>query len=517
MKTAILYIRVSTDEQADKGYSQRSQEEMLLKYCNSNNIYVEKVIYEDYSAKTFFRPEWVKLLSALESKRSKRVNLILFTKWDRFSRNAGDAYMMINTLRKLGIEPQAIEQPLDLNVPENKMMLAIYLSAPEVENDRRALNVIYGMRRAMKEGRWLWKAPYGYLNTRTPDGRPTIALNEEEAKHMKWMFETLALGDYNTEQVLLQARRNGAKIKRNRFWGQVRNPFYKGIIKIPEFKGEPETEVMGQHTAIVSTEIFDRVQEVLDGKKRKRKTQIVCNDEIPLRGFLNCPKCNRMLTASASKGRNQYYHYYHCTATCGVRFKAKEVNEAFLNKLAGFKPKPGLKEVYKIIFEEVSNSLNGSAVSEQKKLQKQIEDLNSRLAKARDLLIKGDLSSDDYKAAKKQMSEQILRLETHMDKIEPNSDKELTKSFTKALEYAGKLDFFFSKGDLGQKRRIIGSIFPENLTFDGVEHRTARINEVVNLIYLVNSEIGGKKNGQRPSKMALPTWVGPLGIEPSTY
>jgi site-specific DNA recombinase len=52
-----------------------------------------------------------------------------FTKWDRFSRNAGDAYQMINILRKVGVEPQAIEQPLDLSVPENKMMLAFYLAA----------------------------------------------------------------------------------------------------------------------------------------------------------------------------------------------------------------------------------------------------------------------------------------------------------------------------------------------------------------------------------------------------
>jgi hypothetical protein len=55
---------------------------------------------------------------------------------------------MINVLRKFGVEPQAIEQPLDLSIPENKMMLAFYLAAPEVENDRWALNVFYGMRRA---------------------------------------------------------------------------------------------------------------------------------------------------------------------------------------------------------------------------------------------------------------------------------------------------------------------------------------------------------------------------------
>ncbi len=78
---------------------------------------------------------------------------------------------MISTLRKLGVEPQAVEQPLDLAIPENKLMLAFYLAAPEVENDRRALNVTYGMRKARKEGRWMGKAPLGYANKITGDGK----------------------------------------------------------------------------------------------------------------------------------------------------------------------------------------------------------------------------------------------------------------------------------------------------------------------------------------------------------
>lgn len=66
---------------------------------------------------------------------------------------------MNNQLNKLGIE-----QPLDLNVPENKIMLAFHLAAPEVENDRRSLNTIAGMRQAMKEGRHVTLAPRGYRN-----------------------------------------------------------------------------------------------------------------------------------------------------------------------------------------------------------------------------------------------------------------------------------------------------------------------------------------------------------------
>jgi site-specific DNA recombinase len=163
MKTADLYIRVSTDEQADKGYSQRSQEEVLKRYCAIKEISIRSVIFEDHSAKSFNRPEWQKLLVTLKKKRG-HTDLILFTKWDRFSRNAGDAYQMINLLANLGVEPQAIEQPLDITIPENKLMLAIYLAQPEVENDRRALNTFFGMRRARKEGRWMGQALTGYVN-----------------------------------------------------------------------------------------------------------------------------------------------------------------------------------------------------------------------------------------------------------------------------------------------------------------------------------------------------------------
>ena len=58
------------------------------------------------------------------------------------------------------MEPQAVEQPLDLSIPENKNDAGFYLAAPEVENDRRALNVFNGMRRAKKEGRWMARSDW---------------------------------------------------------------------------------------------------------------------------------------------------------------------------------------------------------------------------------------------------------------------------------------------------------------------------------------------------------------------
>ena len=101
MKNVVLYLRVSTDEQG-RGYSLRDQEQKLLNYCQNNNLNVLHIFREDYSAKTFKRPEFKKLLEFCKKKRNE-VHQLLFIKWDRFSRNTAESYQMINAFNQLAI------------------------------------------------------------------------------------------------------------------------------------------------------------------------------------------------------------------------------------------------------------------------------------------------------------------------------------------------------------------------------------------------------------------------------
>jgi site-specific DNA recombinase len=200
-KVDFLYIRVSTDEQADRGFSQRDQDQRLNEYCELHNIKVGRIIYEDYSAKTFKRrPEWSKMLLELKKTKGRICDMVLFTKWDRFSRNAANTYEMIDILGTLNISPNAIDQYLDLKIPESRIMLAVYIAQAEADNLRRGLNVVAGMRRGRVEGRWMGKAPAGYIN-RIQDKVKYIEPLEPEATHLKWAFETLATGTFNTEAV----------------------------------------------------------------------------------------------------------------------------------------------------------------------------------------------------------------------------------------------------------------------------------------------------------------------------
>ncbi len=352
MKRAILYIRVSTDEQADKGYSLRHQEEFLRKYCEMNSIQMVEVIKEDYSAKTFLRPAFNILLMKLKNRKLK-ADFLIFTKWDRFSRNAPDAYAMISTLNKIGIEPQAIEQPLDLGIPENKIMLAFYLSAPEVENDRRALNTLVGMRRARKEGRWISSAPKGYDNALDDNGKKVIVLNKY-APILRWVFETLATGQYGIDEVRRMCIEKGFEFKKSQFYEYFKNPAYCGRIIIPAYKQEDVQIVKGNHEPLISEALFDQVQIALSGRRFKNTYKICVQDELPLRGFLKCPRCGRKLCGSGSTGGSGIKHYYyHCKGTCKERVKAELVNNAFSNYIAKFQFKAGIQEMYELILNDI--------------------------------------------------------------------------------------------------------------------------------------------------------------------
>ncbi|WP_197051662.1 recombinase family protein [Salegentibacter sp. Hel_I_6] len=480
-KIADLYIRVSTDEQADKGYSQRNQEEVLRKYCLHHSIAIRNVTYEDHSAKSFDRPQWKKLIAALKRHKGE-TELILFTKWDRFSRNAGDAYQMIGILRRLGVEPQAIEQPLDLSIPENKMMLAFYLAAPEVENDRRALNTFHGMRRARKEGRYMGLAPIGYVNKITEDGRKYIAREEPGATILKWAFTQLSRGDFNTEQVWKMARKKGLDCSKNAFWQAIRNPLYCGKIFIPRFQDEQSYFVRGQHEAVIAEELFQKVQNVLDGRGREYRTKLQSHPKFPLRGFLLCPRCGRKLTASTSKGRNKYYSYYHCSKGCPHRIKTEKLMLALQMELKKYVPRKEILGTFEKILIETYYDLTGNLQMLKRQKSTLLKDYKQRIEHIMDLLAREKIDALDYQRFKSKYEGLINQLDEELKTLKgrvPDIDGLLSRN----IQYLLQLDKIIKEEDHENIRSIVHLMYPHKLMFHGHNLKAEKSNEILKYVY----------------------------------
>lgn len=499
MKKAILYIRVSTDEQADKGYSQRAQDETLHRYCELNAIKVAKVVYEDHSAKTFGRPAWRAMLSGLKKSRDVP-DLLLFTKWDRFSRNAGDAYQMIALLKSLACEPQAIEQPLDLSIPENKMMMAFYLAAPEVENDRRALNVKHGMRRAKKEGRYMGIAPVGYANKSYEDGRKYIAPVEPEASLMRWAFREISTGRYPVAQIWRKVRRKGISCSANNFRAMLRNPVYCGKIVVPAAKDEAAYWTEGLHEPLVSEQIFVRVQAVLKKSVRPRR-QLRSPRELCLRGLLKCPACRRMLTGSASRGRNGYFYYYHCQPGCTVRFKAPLINETVLAVLPSLALKPFVVPLFKTIIREVFAEQHLEAQHLFELTRKQAETITMRLTRAQELLLKGDLEGEEYRAIKKTGEQKLAELHETLMACGAPAERIDRTLLAKERELA-RMQPYLQTNDTELLRKLVSGLLGERLLISADGVIPVRVlPELLKLFTYTNSE-ALKKRGNASLNVA---------------
>lgn len=510
-RKAILYIRVSTDEQADKGYSLRHQNETAERYCNFQNIEIVATFKEDHSAKSFDRPEFKKLLSLLKSKKLS-AELLLFTKWDRFSRNAADAYAMINQLNRLGVEPQAIEQPLDLNVPENKIMLAFYLAAPEVENDRRALNVIGGMRRAKKEGRWVATAPLGYKNVRDDFSKPII-IPSKDAPIIKLAFEELSKGTYDIEQIRRICNKKGLKCSRANFWTLVRNSVYCGKIYIPAYKSEEADYVKGIHTPIISEELFYDVQDILNGRRKRHTVKNTSKEELPLRGYLYCRKCGGKLTGSASKGNGGRYFYYHCQQGCNERFKAIEANTIFEEELKAITPNKNVVALMAKSIEKQFKCNGKDNTKELKQINDEIEKNRTRINNAQQLMLDGQLDAKDYREIRERYEREINKLVNKSSQLK-HTNGEVKEFVDFGLQFLPNLVRHYVSGDTAIKQKIVGSIFPENLVFENNQYRTTKANPAIALICRTGNSSNQQKTGILQSILKDSGGVVPTGIEP---
>ena len=153
-KKAVIYTRVSTEEQAVRGTSLVDQEEMLRKVCEYEGIEIVDHIQDDgCSAKTFNRPAFQQLFANLKSGRIK-IDFLYIVRWDRFSRNMKITFLMEHELEKYGVEVRCLEDSYDTSDPKSIMFRAIKIAEAEVDNRRRAKNTQMGIRRTLKAGRY---------------------------------------------------------------------------------------------------------------------------------------------------------------------------------------------------------------------------------------------------------------------------------------------------------------------------------------------------------------------------
>lgn len=115
-----IYVRVSTDEQRDNGYSLDSQLRMLKEYADKNNYNIVG-IYNDagYSGKNLMRPEIQRLLKDIED---GKIDILLAIKTDRLTRDGYDGYWLLHQCDKYNVRIELTLEPFDISTANGEMM-----------------------------------------------------------------------------------------------------------------------------------------------------------------------------------------------------------------------------------------------------------------------------------------------------------------------------------------------------------------------------------------------------------
>lgn len=210
-----------------------------------------------------------------------------------------------------------------------------------------------------------------------------------------------------------------------------------------------------------------------------------------------------------------YYNYYHCTTSCGVRFKAEIANEAFVKQLRYLSPKSGIVDVFIEAFLKDFNMQTKAQNSERANIIAQIDTLNKRYQNALIKNADGELDYDDFQELKKLTKSRIEVLEKELNNLAVAST-EIRDLMASSLKKVANIDKRYECGNIEVKRTIISSIFPENLVYDGTRYRTQRINSTISLIYQNTSKLKDRKKWNKSFFSDLSQEVIRLGLEPRT-
>lgn len=461
MKTAVIYARVSSEEQV-QNLSLGTQERACREWCERNdatvlNVFVEKGV----SAKTTDRPALGEALRYCQ-RHAKRLDFFVVYDLSRFSRSLEGHYAMSAQLRRLEIALRSVTQDAVNRDDKEKIIVEAFTAAmAEYDNAAKSERVIAGMRDALKAGRWPFPTPIGY---RKVDKR--LKPKPDTAALVRKGFELMATGLYSQGEVCRQLRALGLKAKRGgkislqTFTALLRNPVYCGRYKVG---GRIDIEGEGGWEPLVTRETWLRVQARLSGHSPTAGARSRERADFPLRGFVLCAETGAAVTSSWSRGKLRSYAYYHPSRQAW-RVGRDRLHELFVELVAGLRPTRRFLAAWKAAMLVAWDDHAAVAESQAKALEHRLNALENSRSKLLDLMMAGTVAEDAYKAKDGQ-----LRSEKDAVELEYAENRVDVVDIDAALHYGAEIitraDQLWKDADLPQRKRLQRVLFPQGVEF----------------------------------------------------
>lgn len=321
-KRVAAYCRVSTDHE-DQANSFESQQRYFRQYIERNPDWELYEIFADEGisgTNTKKRSEFKRMIACA---KEGDFDLIITKEISRFARNTLDSIYYTRDLKKHGVGVIFMNDNINTLDGDAELRLAIMSSIAQEESRKTSERVKWGQKRRMEQGVVFGRSMLGYD---VKDGKMTV--NEDGAKIVRLIFHKFANENKGTHVIARELREAGITPMRVKEWSNtvilrvIRNEKYCGDLVqkktfTPDFlshekkynRGEEEFVIIkDHHEPIVSRELFEKANRILDEKSLTQEGKAKHSNRYPFSGKIKCGCCGSSYVARY-KNRNNGTRY----------------------------------------------------------------------------------------------------------------------------------------------------------------------------------------------------------------
>ena len=310
-KRVAAYCRVSTDNE-DQAGSFESQRTFFRQYIERNPDWELYAIFADEGisgTNTKKRKEFNRMI---ECAKNGDFDLIITKEISRFARNTLDSIFYTRDLKKHGVGVIFLNDNINTLDGDAELRLAIMSSIAQEESRKTSERVKWGQKRQMEQGVVFGRSMLGYD---VKDGKMTI--NEEGAKIVRLIFHKFVDEGKGTHVIARELREEGILPCRVKEWQNtvilrvIRNEKYCGDLVqkktfTPDFLSHEKKVNLGQeefviikdhHEPIISRELFDKANRILDAKSLSQEGKAKHSNRYPFSGKIKCGRCGASYVA----------------------------------------------------------------------------------------------------------------------------------------------------------------------------------------------------------------------------
>jgi len=449
-KQFVAYYRVSSKRQKEEGVSLEAQKKLINDYALRNNFLIIKEFEIDESAKKAERKTFQEMILFVED--DPKVLGIISEKVDRLLRgNLKDRVLIEDLINESNKETHFVKEGLILS-KDSKSAQKLHF---DIQNAlaRHFLNnlsdeVKKGYDILVSDGFYPHIPPIGYKSKLE---KHLAVIDSNKAHFIKRAFELCATGEYTEKKISFTLYQEGFRSKSGRRVGKsaigkiLHNPFYYGWF---EWQGELHR---GNHEQIINKDLFDKVQEVLQPRKKKGNKY-----DFAYTGLMICGECGMGITAEIQKGHT----YYHCTKPKGAEYcSQKYVREKVVTEQ--------LKEVIKKValsvkqIKTIKDIMRESIKDEAEYMEQSLGALNERYrglkeqsSKLLDLYLAGKIKEGVYDNKSKEITKEMEDVNSDITKHK-GADRAYTQEVESFLVFCKEAPKLFASSRPALQRELL--------------------------------------------------------------